>query len=598
MRQSVVIVAVLVAGLLALSGVFENEAMYGKIHADAQGYYGYLVAVFLEQSFDWEEVIHSYADVYFDGSAADFTVESEFGRINKYYVGTAVLMLPFFLISCLAACMLGYPVDGYSTPFHYGAMVAALFYAGIGIYYLATFLEERGINRPHALFTTVLCLFATPLFHYSISEPAMSHAYSFGLFGLFLFLVNRWHAQQQSKMLLASAVVFALVVLVRPANGLLVLSVPFVTGGFAPLKESLLQDKKTVRTLAFAAIAVVSILSIQAIMYMLQVGKPIVWSYQGEGFNFADPEVINFLFSYKKGLFVYTPFAFLGLAGIVLLAVKRPKEGLWLLAFLSVAVYVLSCWWNWYYGSSLGMRAMIEYMPFFAIGIAYLMNETGIIVRGIVVILCLFFGYVNLVQSYQYQKFILHWVGMDEDRYWQIFLKTDRKYDGIFYREEVKPEVISEDQIISKVVFESDFEEGMTWGEQGINNERASSGLRSTRVNKSNPYGSTLGVPVSEFGAEGERKLKITANVWSEEAFPNLTIAYSYRSQKGDYGHEYVSLGQFITEPETWLNVETLVDLKPAADTLDSWIVYPHNTTDVDVFLDDIKYEVITLKQP
>jgi hypothetical protein len=78
---------------------------------------------------------------------------------------------------------------------------------------------------------------------------------------------------------------------------------------------------------------------------------------------------------------------------------------------------------------------MVEFMPFFAVGLAFLLNNTTKSVRILIIAACVFFGYLNLVQCYQYQKFILHWVGMDQDRYWQIFLKTDRKYDGIFYRE-------------------------------------------------------------------------------------------------------------------------------------------------------------------
>ncbi|MFM1874381.1 MAG: hypothetical protein RL266_118 [Bacteroidota bacterium] len=596
MRKTIVIFSVLVAAALALSGIFENEAMYGKIHADAQGYYGYLVGIFLEHSLDWEQVIHSYADVYFDGGGADFTVTSELGRVNKYYVGTAVLMLPFFLVTCLIAWALGFPVDGYSIPFHYGAMFGALFYVGIGMYFLALFIEKRGIRPWIAFLASILCLFATPLFHYSVSEPAMSHAYSFGLFGLFLFLVDKWYSEDSRGVFLLASVVFGLVVLIRPINGLLILSALFISGGFAPLKSRILSDRALVRKLVFAAIVIGAILSIQSFMYLAQVGKPIVWSYQGEGFNFRDPEILNFLFSYKKGLFVYTPFALLGLIGMVLLAVKKPGQGVWLLIFILIVVYVLSSWWNWYYGSSLGMRAMVEFMPFFAVGLAFLLNEVNGTIRAVLLFFCLLFSYVNLVQSYQYQKFILHWVGMDKDRFWTIFMKTDRRYDGIFYREEQKAPEVNEEQILDRVVFESDLEDGTNWGPQGRNEVRAVSGKWSTMVNAESPYGSTLGIPVSELGITGSRKLHITAKVWSEQAYPNLTIAYSYRGNNGDYGHDYVSLGHLVTEPDKWLTVETLVPMNLPSDSLASWIVYPHNTSKVDVYLDDIRYEVLTLR--
>ncbi|MCF8463934.1 MAG: hypothetical protein K9G41_03790 [Flavobacteriales bacterium] len=595
MRIGIIIIALVGAALMGLSGIFDNEAMYGLIHADAQGYYGYLVAIFIEHSFNWEQVIHSYADVYFDGGGADFTVHSEIGSVNKYYVGTAVLMLPFFLLSCVAAVLFGFPVDGYSEPFHIGIMVGALFYIGVGMYFLSKYLENRGTDRTISLFVVVFLLFATGLFHYSISEPAMSHAYSFSLFCVFLFSVDAWFKTESRTSFITASIVFGLIVLVRPANGLVIFSVPFIAGGIVPLKDKLLSMDGIGKKLLLGVVVVFTVLSIQSLMYLAQVGKPLIWSYEGEGFNFLAPEVLNVLFSFKKGLFVYTPIAFLGTVGLIWMLLKRKTETIWLWLFLALSIYVISCWWNWYYGGSLGMRALIEYLPFFALGLAFLLQNSGQAMKAVVVTLCLFFVSINLVQSYQYQKFILHWDGMNQERFWTVFMKTDRKYDGIFYRQETVLQLPSEEEIQSRAVFESDLEEGTTWGNQGINTEKANSGRRSTLINAQSNYGSTLGVLVSEMGAIGERKLIITSMVWSSIAYPDLTIAYSYRNDSSDYGHEYVPLGHLITEEGQWLKVETIVPIKPAADTSDNWIVYPFTTGKADIYLDDIRYEVITL---
>jgi len=589
------LVTVIAAGLLSLSGIFELKHMYGKIHADAQGYYGYLVAVFIEQSFDWESVIAPYAETYFDGQAADFVVNSSEGSINKYYVGVAVLMLPFFLLSCLSAFLFGYPVDGYSEPFQHGATVAALFYSGMGIYFLARFIHNQGINKYIALFCSVLCLFATPLFHYSVSEPAMSHAYSFGLFGVFLYLVDDWVRNEKRKTLLLGAAVYALIILVRPVNGMIILSVPFIANGFSILKTRWGTKTMVWSNLFLAFSIVIGILLIQSITYLFQVGQPLVWSYKGEGFNFLNPEPLNFLFSYKKGLFVYTPIAFIGLLGVFWFAYKRRPSGLWLVAFLALSTYVLSSWWNWYYGASLGMRAAVEFMPFLAFGLAFLLQELIKPLRAVLILLCLGTVGLNLIQEHQYQKFILHWDDMTKERFWKVFLKTDRKYQGLFYRDETPLQLPSDEEIQFRVVFESDLEGETTWGNQGINTEKAYSGLNSTLVSGKNNYGTTLGVPVSEMGALGEKKLVITAMVWSSISMPDLTIAYSFRNDSSDYGHQYVSLGQFVTEQEQWIQVQTMVSMLAATDTADNWIVYPYTTGETDVYLDDIRYEVITL---
>lgn len=580
--------------VLVRSGWFKNEAMYGLIHADAQGYYGYLVAGILEGTFDWEQVLASYAD-YHGGAPADFTRETEFGRINKYYVGTAILVLPFFLFGCLHSLIAGMPVDGYSEPFHLWAMIGALVYVALGTMLLARFLERKGFPTWIAQFVSLTSLFATGLFHYSVSEPVMSHAYSFFLFCGFLFSVQSYSIGQKGKWLIISAAVFALVALVRPSNGLILLAIPFAVGSMGVLKGAL--SRLNWKYMFVAAVVAVVVLAVQLWMYWLQVGIPVVWSYEGETFDFSNPEILNVLFSYRKGLFVYTPWAALGAIGLFVGLFKRAFESASALVFLVVSVYVISSWWNWYYGSSLGMRAMIEYMPFFAFGLAVLIQTLSKWAAAVVVLLTLATIPINLVQNYQYQKFILHWDGMNKERFWQVFLRTDRKYDGIFYRQERVLEIPAEENVSGRKVFATDFEELGSWGAQGINTEKAFSREQSSLISDHAPYGSTLGVPVTEMGKAGPKKLLITAQVWSEEVFPGLTIAYSFRAADGDYGHEYIGLGQYITEPNEWTEIKHIVDLGEPRDTADNWIVYPFMSGKGKAYVDDLRLEVITLKE-
>ena len=87
---------------------FENEALFSIILGDGQGYYGYLVALFIEQSFDWEMVISACTANYPEGNWAEFTVQTESGSTNKYFVGTSVLMLPSFLAALVYSWFAGF----------------------------------------------------------------------------------------------------------------------------------------------------------------------------------------------------------------------------------------------------------------------------------------------------------------------------------------------------------------------------------------------------------------------------------------------------------------------------------------------------------
>jgi hypothetical protein len=576
---------------------WHNLAMYGMIHADAQGYYGYLVAAFIERSFDWGQVISSYADVYFGGTSADFTVMTDHGRVNKYYAGTAVLMLPFFALSCLAAWVLGFPVDGYSIPFHVGMMLCALFYVIAGLALLGRWLRGRGFSYVVISAAAAGVFLGTGLFYYTVMEPAMSHAYSFFLFCAFIPAADRAMQRVDTRSLTLLGAFVALIALVRPTNVVIILAMPFIAGGFSSfisfLKE-LFQKKKQLMTAFSLAVLIVGI---QPLMYLLQVGKPLVWSYSGEGFNFLDPQIVNVLFSYQKGLFVYYPWTLLAALGLIAMLLTDTARAVWLVVFLSVSVYVVSSWWNWYYGSSFGMRAMIDHLPFFMVMMAHLLRTVPTAVRSFLIPLSLLAVPLNFIQTYQYNKFILHWDGMDRDRYWKVFLRTTPNFEGIFYRTESGP-LFNEADVERVHVLATDLEElGEQWGAQGRTDVRAFSGQWSSLIGKDNPYGPTIGVPWTEVGMEeGKRFLRISMMVWADKAFTDLQLACSFNRGEHHYGHIYFDLTMQLTEARQWVEVTHIAEVAAPESTADIWILYPYTTGAKDIFVDDIRYEVLTVK--
>jgi len=54
--------------------------------------------------------------------------------------------------------------------------------------------------------------------------------------------------------------------------------------------------------------------------------------------------------------------------------------------------------------------------------------------RLLLITLSLFTIPLNIIQTYQYKEFILHWIDMDKDKYWSVFLKTEDKYRGLVWR--------------------------------------------------------------------------------------------------------------------------------------------------------------------
>lgn len=576
---------------------WNNLAMYGVIHADAQGYYGYLVAAFLQHTFDWEQVIGSYEHTYFNGSAPDFTVMTEHGRINKYYAGTAVLMFPFFLLGCAVAWLTGQPVDGYSMPFQHSVRLAALFYAMAGLYLLGRYLVRKGLSWPVVSVVVTGVFAGTGLFHYTMMEPGMSHVYSFFLFCAFIFLADRAIALPDRRHLLPLAAVLALIALVRPVNLLIVLSLPFLAGGWRPfilfIRAVFSEKKQSI----LPALLAVGIVAIQPLTYVLQVGRPFVWSYSGEGFNFLDPEMVNVLFSFRKGLFVYYPWTLLACFGIVALYLRSKAAAIWLAVFLFVAVYVISSWWVWYYGGGFGLRALVEYLPFFAVLMAHLLHTLPRPATWAVAMISLLAVPLNLVQTYQYSKFIIHWASMDRDRYWQVFLKTDQQFEGVFFREEQQA-AIAEQVVLHRQSFFTDLEdESPQWGTQGRTDALAHSGRFASRLTKQNPYGTTIGIPFADMGPAGKKRLIASFMVWAEVEQAPLELAYSYNSGERHYGHNYLPCRDQIAKAGEWTEVRTQVDLPAPETDADVLIIYPYTSGSGVIYVDDIRYEFLTMEE-
>ena len=163
---------------------------------------------------------------------------------------------------------------------------------------------------------------------------------------------------------------------------------------------------------------------LQLIIYKIQTGNFLVYSYGKESLDFSNPQMWKFLFSYRKGFFVYTAVFFLSMLGSWYFLKKNFFQFFWWFAFLTVVVFVLSSWWQWYYGGSFGSRVMIEYYVFFAIPLALLLQKNRYRKAIAVVVVLLIF--VCQFQTYQYRYGYLHWSEMNKERYWDNFLRIDK----------------------------------------------------------------------------------------------------------------------------------------------------------------------------
>jgi hypothetical protein len=335
--------------------------------------------------------------------------------------------MPFFLVAHVFANSLGYLADGYSIPYIIAVNIAALFYLLIGLYYLHRIFSVFNISVLHQIFTLLAITFGSNLFYYAAIEPGMSHIFSFAFCAMFIYYSLRYFNFPNYNDLIYISIAFGIILLIRPVNGLIILIFPFVAGSLNALKNGILFLFKHYKHLLFAFTPLLFFISIQLILNKVATSNFLVYAYGKEGFDFLNPHIFSILFSYRKGLFVYTPIYFIALFGVFVFWKNNWFRLVsWLVAFF-IITYILSSWWLWYYGGSFSGRVFVEYLPLFAILLALtfktiqqpLLKKAFTTLIFLLVVLC-------QIQTYQYRYYQIHWCDMNKEKYWDVFLRIDK----------------------------------------------------------------------------------------------------------------------------------------------------------------------------
>jgi MFS family permease len=400
----------------------------GIPEADARGYYAWLPAIFIYQDLHFSFMDSLEGKKYFNENLYyEYRIGYEGKVINKYFAGTAFAQMPFFGLAHLWAIVGGYDADGYSKPYMMMIGIAALFWLIIGLFWTDRLLDLYAISDTTRALTLGAFLFGSNLFYYAVVEPGMSHIYSFALFAGVFYFSKKYQAQKKGQDWMIAMALMGLAVAVRPVNLIAALAFPFVLGGW---KNSI----STLRNLGKKPLFLLSSLLIfgifpiaQMFLHFLQTGVWGVRSYPNETFDFLHPQIFAILFSYKKGLFLYTPIYLLSIV-MGLFFLYRPgkvKALSWFFLFWFVQVWVFSSWWCWWYGGSFSGRPFLDFgvllIVLLAAGIEYFRTFAwgkwlSFLILSVLVAFCQF-------QIYQYRYYLIHWEDMNREKYWEVFMQ-------------------------------------------------------------------------------------------------------------------------------------------------------------------------------
>lgn len=388
---------------------------------DIISYYSYLPATFIYHDLSFQFVDDLPDD--FPGKIWYLTTKDG-TRVQKMSMGTSVLYSPFFFIAHQQAKLAGYPTDGYSNPYEMWLVLSSIFYAFLALILLRKILI-RFFNDTIITITLLIIAFGTNWFFYVTNEGPMSHTYSFFLFTALIYFTLKWHGFRSTSNAVALGIVGGLIVLVRPSN-IIVFMIPLFYGVYN--KETFLRKinllKNNWHHLIIILFLVCLIFYPQLLYWKKATGQWFYYSYGSEGFYFNQPKIFKGLLSYRKGWFVYTPLMIFAVAGIPILFRKMKAFAYPLTLFFIINMYIVFSWWCWWYGGSFGMRALIESYAILAIPLAlsinYIFKQKRWLQLSAALVIFLLIS-LNLFQTLQYRRTVIHWDSMTKEAYWAVF---------------------------------------------------------------------------------------------------------------------------------------------------------------------------------
>jgi len=392
------------------------------ITSDVISYYAYLPSFFI------------YKDIALDFTN-DFNKDSKYiiwakktqagKKVIKMTMGMSILYTPFFFLGHIAAGILNYDTGGYSAPYVFALLMSCVFYLSIGLHFLRKMLQKY-FSKIVTAITLAIIVFGTNLFFYSSFRATITHAYSFSLFIVFLYLTINWLKNSSIKNTISLGLVVGLITLIRPTN--IIVLIFLLLWDVKSRKEFIERINYFIKhyyLILIMFVAFTIVLTPQLLYWKYVTGHYFYYSYGEEGFFFTKPQIINGLFSYRNGWLLYSPVMIFSLIGIVLLYRKHKEFFYPTFFFIILNTYIVLSWWCWWY-AGFGNRALIDSYAFLAFPLATFISwifKQKKLVRNSLFILVLLFFFINIYHTIKYYYKTIHPDSMTKEAYWYSFFK-------------------------------------------------------------------------------------------------------------------------------------------------------------------------------
>jgi len=356
--------------------------------------------------------------------------------------GMSLLYSPFFAVANSVAELMGFPADGYSKPYCFALIFSSIFYLLIGAVFLRKLLLKYFPNLTVAI-TLLTTILATNLLWYGTVESTMSHVYSFAFITMFMYYADLWLQQQSYKHTVIIGLLIGVISLIRPTNIIVVLLLVF---------WRIVDWKSLLNRILFFINNWYLILIMILMSFIVWMPQFIYWKYisgsflfysypESMGFFWGNPQLLNTLFSWRKGFLIYTPIMVFAIIGIGIL--YKNKRGLFwpVTIYLLITWYIVSSWWDWWYGGSFGLRPFIDSYGVLAIGMAAFLTWASKQSRTKLMSIIIIFLLTASLSIWHYKRYYggsIHWVSMTRKAYFDSFWR--KTPSNTFYGKLRKPD--------------------------------------------------------------------------------------------------------------------------------------------------------------
>ena len=379
------------------------------IDGDALSYYAWLRSVAFDGDIDFSNDYRLLSDELAEGSWQLTPLAT--GLVsNPAPPGAAMLWAPLFLAVGAVVALLNLagaqiPFDGLALPFKISAGVAGIAYATAGAW-ICYDLARRIYSAAAAFWATLTLWLGGSLLYYSLVSPTYSHAMSLFAVALFTHAWYRTRGRDDLRRFALLGALAGLAGLVR-SQDLIILVIPGLEL-LAGIWERRWSLPAACGRLAVLCVACAAVFSPQLWAWQTIYGTPVLNPHGGSAyFQWAQPAILQTLFSTRQGLISWTPIVLFGAIGLPWLF-RRDRLLAWTtVVTLLLALYVNASAVPWWAGAGFGGRRFVSYLPFLVLGLSAFLASRPMASRPALVRLAsLFLIGSNVLFLLQYQLFM------------------------------------------------------------------------------------------------------------------------------------------------------------------------------------------------